>query len=78
MGKRGTEGRFNDLHRHITDKYIERVTSEDVTVSELKAAAEWCIKNDVNAPALEGGALDSLRQMLPKIEAEDVKEYLNA
>jgi hypothetical protein len=70
---RGTEDQFNVLHRLVTEEFIARVKAGECSVQDLKAAAEWCIKNDVAAPAMEGSAIDALRQLLPTIELKDVQ-----
>jgi hypothetical protein len=70
---RGTEDQFNVLHKMVTEEYIGRIRSGECTTQDLRAAAEWCIKNDVAAPAMDGNAIDSLRKLLPTIELKDVR-----
>lgn len=72
---RGTEDQFNALHSLITTSFIERLQDEEVSTADLRAAAEWCIKNDINSPAMEGTALDNLRSLIPQLNVEDMNHY---
>lgn len=73
---RASEDQFNDLHRTITEKYLSILKSGEATVAELRAAAEWCIKNDINAPQMSGSPIDNLRSILPKIDPVDVQQRI--
>lgn len=75
--QRASEDQFNDLHRQITEHYLQILKSGEATVAELRAAAEWCIKNDINAPEMSGSPLDNLRSILPKIDPVDIQQRVN-
>lgn len=71
---RASDDQFNELHRKITEHYLSILKSGEATVQELRAAAEWCIKNDINAPQMSGNPMDSLRAILPKIDPADIQQ----
>lgn len=75
--QRASEDQFNDLHRKITEKYLAIIESGEASVAELRAAAEWCIKNDINAPQMTGSPLDNLRSILPKIDPADIQQRVH-
>jgi len=71
---RASDDQFNELHRTITEHYLSILKSGEATVQELRAAAEWCIKNDINAPQMTGSPMDNLRSILPKIDPADIQQ----
>ena len=74
---RASDDQFNELHRTITEKYVSILKSGEASVQELRAAAEWCIKNDINAPQMTGSPLDNLRSILPKIDPVDIQQRVH-
>jgi hypothetical protein len=72
--QRASEDQFNELHKQITEHYLRSIKSGEASIHELKAAAEWCIKNDVNSPAMAGSSLDKLKTLLPTIDIENVRQ----
>lgn len=74
---RASNDQFNELHRTITEKYLSILKSGEASVQELRAAAEWCIKNDINAPQMTGSPLDNLRSILPKIDPVDIQQRVH-
>lgn len=74
---RASDDQFNELHRTITEKYLSILKSGEASVQELRAAAEWCIKNDINAPQMTGSPLDNLRSILPKIDPVDIQQRVH-
>lgn len=74
---RASDDQFNELHRTITEKYLSILKSGEATVQELRAAAEWCIKNDINAPQMTGSPMDNLRSILPKIDPVDIQQRVH-
>jgi hypothetical protein len=71
--QRASEDQFNELHRQITEHYLGLIKSGEASIQELRAAAEWCIKNDINAPQMSGSPLEGLRAILPKIDPADIQ-----
>jgi len=71
--QRASEDQFNELHNTITNHYLSLLKSGEASIQELRAAAEWCIKNDINSPQMSGSPLESLRSILPKIEPTDIQ-----
>jgi hypothetical protein len=74
---RASDDQFNELHRTITEKYLSILKSGEASVQELRAAAEWCIKNDINAPQMTGSPMDNLRSILPKIDPVDIQHRVH-
>jgi hypothetical protein len=74
---RASDDQFNELHRTITEKYLSILKSGEASVQELRAAAEWCIKNDINAPQMTGSPMDNLRSILPKIDPVDIQQRVH-
>ena len=74
---RASDDQFNELHRTITEKYLSILKSGEATVQELRAAAEWCIKNDINVPQMTGSPMDNLRSIVPKIDPVDIQQRVH-
>ena len=75
--QKATEDRFNHLHNILTETLIQRIESGEATPAELKAAADWLTKNDINGIAVEGSPLDQLASILPKIDPDLIRSRMN-
>ena len=74
--KKATEDQFNELHNLVTKEFLNRIKSGEATASELKAACDWLVKNDISGVATEGSPLDKLANIIPTIDPEMVQRRL--
>ena len=75
--KKATEDSFNLLHNLLTTELISRLESGEATTADLKAAADWLVKNDISGVAMDGNPLSNLRHLMPVIDPEDIQRRVN-
>jgi hypothetical protein len=62
---KASETEFNELHGLLTKEYARRVRlKEECSTADLKAAADWLIKNNVSGVATDGSPLKDLLEGL--------------
>ena len=76
--KKATEEQFNELHKLVTEEFLNRVKSGEATTQDLKAACDWLKSNDISGVAYDGNPLSKLANVLPEIDPELVKARLYA
>lgn len=73
---KATEDQFNELHKLVTQEFLQRIKSGEASTADLKAACDWLAKNDISGVALEGSPLDQLAKVLPKVDPDIVQHRL--
>lgn len=75
--KRATEDQFNELHHLVTTELLDRIKSGEATTADIKAAADWLIKNDITGVAVNDSALNNLAHLMPTIDFDAVQRAVN-
>lgn len=78
MGKqqKASEDQFSELHRLVTEEFLNRIKSGEASTADLKACCDWLAKNDISGVAMEGSPLEKLATILPKVDPELVHTRL--
>lgn len=72
---RANEEQFNQLHRLVTEEFLERIKSGEATTADLRAATDWLSKNNITGLAVSGSPLANLFESL-ELELEDVERAI--
>ena len=76
LPKKATEESFNELHYLVTEDFLRRIRSGEVTTQDLKAACDWLKTNDITGVAFDGSPLDKLNKLLPTVDSNLVQRRL--
>lgn len=75
LQSRASEDTFNQLHRLVTEEFLERIKSGEATTADLRAATDWLSKNNITGLAVSGSPLANLFESL-ELELEDVERAI--
>lgn len=75
LQSRASEDAFNQLHRLVTEEFLERIKSGEATTADLRAATDWLSKNNITGLAVSGSPLANLFESL-ELELEDVERAI--
>lgn len=75
LQNRASEDVFNQLHRLVTEEFLERIKSGEATTADLRAATDWLSKNNITGLAVSGSPLANLFESL-ELELEDVERAI--
>ena len=75
--RRASEDQFNELHKIVTEEFLERIRSGEATTADLKAACDWLSKNDITGISFDSTPLGKLAELMPKVDFEAVQNAVH-
>ena len=74
LSRRASEDTFHELHKLLTEEYLNKLQSGEATTADLKAAGDWLFKNDITGIVVDNGALGKLADIMPSIDFDAVQK----
>lgn len=75
--RRASEDQFNELHKIVTEEFLERIRSGEASTADLKAACDWLSKNDITGIAFDDSPLGKLADLMPKVDFDAVQKAVH-